>query len=1115
MFRKALLTLVCAVCACATMAGPAPAASSAKAKASADKTPAGKASADAWSSGDFSALRWRGLGPALASGRIGDIVVDPRDGAHWYVAACSGGVWETRNGGATFEPIFDDQGSYSIGCLALAPSRPGTVWVGTGENNSQRSVSYGDGVYRSLDGGRNWQNMGLKRSLHIGRIIVHPTEPDVVYVAAMGPLWGPGGDRGVYKTTDGGATWQQVLAIDENTGVVDLEMDPRDPEVLYAASYQRRRHVWTLIDGGPGSGIHKSTDGGKTWTKLTNGLPTVDLGRIGLALAGPDPDVVYAIVEAADGKGGFFRSRDGGLNWEKRGSYVTSSPQYYQELVADPRDVDRVYTMDTFMMVTENGGGAWSRVGGEYIHVDYHALWIDPADTRHLLAGNDGGLYESRDRGAHWAYMANLPVTQFYRVALDDARPFYNVYGGTQDNNTQGGPSQTLFTHGISNREWFMLIGGDGFEPACDPTNPDLVYCESQYGGLCRYDRRSGEALDIQPQPAEGEALRWNWDSPVLVSPHDHERLYFACQKVFRSDDQGSGWTPVSGDLTRQTDRNRLPVMGRVWSVDAVAKNTSTSFYGNIVTMQESPLREGLLLVGTDDGLVQVTSDGGANWTRIDRVPGVPEGTYVTDLEPSRFDANVVYASFDNHQRDDFRPYVLRSDDLGRTWTSLAGDLPANGMVHAIALDHVDPGLMFVGTEFGVFFTRDAAGRGPVHWTQLKGGLPVIACRDLEIQRRENDLVVATFGRGFYVLDDYTPLRGLTPATLKEPAVIFPVKTARIHSFTSALGYRGSGFQGAGFFTAPNPPYGAVFTYRLREGLETLKEQRQAAEKKKVEAGEPVYYPGWDDLRAEEREVEPQLLLTVRDQAGQVVRRLPADGGAGLHRVTWDLRRPYPGPISLGGGGDKAPWDGEDRGPQAPPGTYTVSLSQRVRGVETDLAGPVTFSTELLGVHSTPAADLTGALAFQREAAELYRAVQGAERIHADAVEKVGYLREAVLHTPAADRALLARLDALATRLADLGVALDGDPTLARRQEPTTPGISARVGTVVGGLDGNLSGPTTTMRENLAVAARLFRPVLADLSGPVQAELKAVEAALEEAGAPYTPGRVPVWKGGR
>jgi photosystem II stability/assembly factor-like uncharacterized protein len=1099
MSRKALLFLLAGTCVCALAAGSALAAPKAD-----------KAKSDApWTSGDFGALKWRGLGPALASGRVGDFAVDPRDKAHIYVAVCSGGVWETKNAGITFEPIFDGEGSYSIGCVTLAPTRPGTVWVGSGENNSQRSVSCGDGVYKSLDGGKSWTNMGLKRSLHIGRIIVHPTDPDVVYVAAMGPLWGPGGDRGVYKTTDGGATWQAALAIDENTGVVDIVMDPRDPDVLYASSYQRRRHVWTLINGGPGSGLHKTTDGGKTWTKLTNGLPTVDMGRIGLALAGPDPDVVYAIVEAAEGKGGFFRSTDGGLNWEKRNSYVAGSPQYYNEIYADPKDTDRVYSMDTFMMVTENGGGDWSRVGWEAKHVDEHALWIDPDNTKHMLTGNDGGMYETWDRGVNWGFMANLPVTQFYRVAVDNAEPFYNVYGGTQDNNTEGGPSRTHYVHGISNREWFMLIGGDGFEPAPDPTNPDIVYCQSQHGGLCRYDRKSGEALDIQPQPAEGEALRWNWDSPVLVSPHNPRRLYFAAQKVFRSDDQGNAWTPVSGDLTARIDRNRLEVMGRVWGVDAVAKNTSTSLYGNIVSLQESPLKEGLLLAGTDDGLIQVTTDGGAAWTRIGTVKGVPDGCYVSDLEPSRFDENVIFAAFDNHKRDDFKPYLLRSDDLGKSWTSISGDLPANGMVHTIALDHVDRDLMFAGTEYGVFFTRN----GGRNWTQLKSGMPTIACRDLEIQRRENDLVVATFGRGFYVLDDYTMLRNLTPETLKTPAVIFPVKTARIYNFTSELGYRGKGFQGADFYAAENPPYGAVFTYNLKDGLETLKEKRRAAEKDKVKAGEPVYYPTWDDLRAEDRELEPELVITVRDQAGNVVRRLKGDGGAGLHRVAWDLRYPYTGPVSLGDGGERSPWEGEDHGPQAPPGAYTVSLSQRVRGGETELAGPVAFTTGLLGVHSTPAADLAGSLAFQKEAADLYRAVQGAGRVHGDAVEKLGYIREAVMMTPALDRSILARVEALSAKLTEIGVALDGDATLARLQEPVTPGISGRVSQVVYGLEGNLSGATTTMRENLAIAARQFGPVLAELTGPVTSGIAAIETELERAGAPYTPGRLPAWGG--
>jgi photosystem II stability/assembly factor-like uncharacterized protein len=1062
-----------------------------------------------WSSGDFGALSFRSIGPAFASGRIGDFAVDPRDPTHYYVAVCSGNVWETKNAGVTFEPIFDDQGSFSIGCVTLAPSDPNIVWVGSGENNSQRSVAYGDGVYRSLDGGKTWENKGLKRSLHIGKIIVHPADADVIYVAAMGPLWGPGGDRGVFKSTDGGESWQLVLEIDENTGVVDLAMDPRDPDVLYAASYQRRRHVWTLINGGPGSGIHKTTDGGSTWTKLSAGLPGVDMGRIGLAISPADPDVVYAIIEAAQGKGGFFRSTDAGLNWEKRDGYVAGSPQYYNEIIADPHNVDRVYSMDTFMMVTEDGGKSWERMGWEAKHVDEHALWIDPANTDHLLTGNDGGVYESFDRGANWRFMANLPVTQFYRVAVDYDEPFYNVYGGTQDNNTQGGPSRTVYDHGISNREWFMTLGGDGFEPAIDPTDPNIVYSQWQHGNLHRYDRRSGEVLDIQPAEDEGEILKWNWNSALIISPHDHNRLYFACQKVFRSDDRGESWRRVSGDLSRDLDRNRLEVMGRVWGVDAVAKNNSTSFYGSIISLSESVLREGLLVAGTDDGLIQVTRDGGANWARYDKIKGVPEMSYVSDVETSRFDEKVIYASFDNHKRDDFKPYILRSDDYGKTWKSIAGNLPENGMVHTIALDHVDKDLIFCGTEFGVFFTRD----GGAHWTQLKAGIPTIACRDLDIQRRENDLVVATFGRGFYILDDYSMLRNLQPADLEAEAKIFPVRDGLIFNTASPLGYAGKGFQGASFYTAENPPYGAVFTYHLREGFESLQDQRRKAEKDLVEKGEPVYYPPWDELRAEDREVEPEVVVVIRDAAGDVVRRFAGKSGKGLHRVAWDLRYPYTGPVSLNSGGRSSPWDDPEAGAMAPPGDYTVSLVARVRGEERELAGPVPFRTRLLGVHSTPDPDIAASTAFRLEIAELYRAVQGAGRTYRALEDRLQHVRKAVNETPALDRALLDRVDAMDAQLADLGVALYGDRTVSRRSEPTTPSINARVGRVQYGMQNNLAGPTQTMRDNLALAGKLFKPVLAELTTLATETLPAFERELEAAGAPYTPGRVPVYRG--
>jgi len=1063
-----------------------------------------------WGDTDFSALAFRGIGPALASGRIADLAIDPRNPSHYYVGVCSGGVWETKNAGVTFTPIFDDQGSFSIGCVTMAPSQPDIVWVGSGENNSQRSVPYGDGVYKSLDGGRSWKNMGLERSLHIGKIIVHPTNPDVVYVAAMGPLWGPGGDRGVYKSTDGGATWTLVLEIDENTGVVDMQMDPRDPDILYASSYQRRRHVWTLINGGPGSGVHKTTDGGATWTELTKGLPDVDKGRIGLAISPPSPDTVYAIVEAANGKGGFFRTTDAGQNWNKMSDYVAGSPQYYNEIIADPVKADRVYSMDTFLQVTEDGGKTFSRVGVKAKHVDEHALWIDPCNTDHLVTGNDGGVYESFDRGENWRYMAHIPVTQFYRVAIDYDEPFYNVYGGTQDNNTQGGPSRTHFAHGIANRDWYMLLGGDGFEPAADPTDPDIVYCQWQYGYLNRYERNSGEKIDIQPQPEEGEILKWNWNSALIISPHDHKRLYYACQKIFRSDDMGNSWTKISEDLTTGVDRNKLEVMGKVWSVDAVAKNNSTSFYGSIISLNESPLREGLLMAGTDDGLIQVTQDGGGTWTEQSSFKGVPDGCYVSDVEPSRFDEKTIYASFDNHKRDDFTPYILRSDNYGKSWKSIAGNLPENGTVHSIALDHVDPKLIFVGTEFGVFFTRDDG----ENWTQLKAGIPTIACRDLEIQRRENDLVIATFGRGFYILDDYSPLRNLEPATLEQDATIFPVKDALIYNPATQIGYGARGSQGASFYSAENPPFGAVITYHLKDGLDSLKDMRQKKEKEMVEAEEPVFYPSWDDLRAEDREVDPMLVMTIKNASGDVVKRFSGPGAAGLHRATWDLRHPYNGPINLNQGGNKAPWDDDRTGALVVPGQYTVTISKRVRGDETVLAGPVAFNAKPLGLNTTANTDYEGVMAFHQESGELYRAVQGATRTFRDANDRLKHIRKAIKETPALDTALLDEVDAVTTKLADLGLKLNGDSTVSRRSEPTTPSISRRASWIFYGVQNNTSGPTQTMRDNLALTGRLFAPVLADLTAVVTVDIKGLEDRLEAAGAPYTPGRIPVWKAG-
>jgi photosystem II stability/assembly factor-like uncharacterized protein len=1053
-------------------------------------------------------LELRSIGPASTSGRVTDMAVLPKDPSTYYVAAASGGVWKTTNAGVTWTPVFDGEGSYSIGCIAIDPYNPSVVWVGTGEFNGQRSVSYGDGVYKSEDGGKSWQNVGLKSSEHIARILIDPLDTNIVYAAAQGPLWSAGGERGLYKTTDGGKTWKAVLTISENTGVSDVVMDPRDPNFLLASAHQRRRHVWTVINGGPESALYRSMDAGATWKKVESGLPKEEMGKIGLAIAPSDPDIVYAIVEAANKAGGLFRSTDRGVTWEKRSDHSTSG-QYYSRIFVDPKNPDRVYSVDVFLQVSDDGGKTFRNLGESSKHVDNHVVWIDPSDTRHYRVGCDGGVYESFDRGATWEFKANLPVTQFYRVVVDEASPIYNIYGGTQDNNTLGGPSRTLNVHGITNADWWVTVGGDGFQPRVDPKDPNIIYSEAQYGELVRVDRKNGDSLYIKPQAGKGEdPLRWNWDSPLLISPHSHTRLYFAAQRIFRSDDRGESWKPVSPDLTRRIDRNQLSVMGRIWPADAVAKNSSTSFYGNIVSLSESPRQEGLLYAGTDDGLVQVTEDGGANWRRIERFPGVPDRAYVSRLEPSAHDASAVYAAFDNHKMGDFKPYLLESRDRGRSWVSIAGDLPERGTVYCVVEDPGDKGLLFAGTEFGLFFTRD----GGRHWVPLKGGLPTIAVRDLAIQQRENDLVLATFGRGFYVLDDYTPLRSATAESLQKDAELFPVRDAWAYVPTTPLGVRGKGFQGDAFYAAPNPPFGAVFTYYLKEELKTRKALRHEREKKTIKEGGTPPYPSAEELRAEAAEEDPTLVLTVSDADGNVVRRLTAPGKAGIGRAAWDLRFPPSNPTDTPKPDPANVFQDAPTGPLCVPGKYTVSLAKRMDGKLTQLAGQAPFEVVAIGTSSLAAADGAALAAFERKTARLQRAALGAVSAAKDAQKRLGQIKQALLDTPAADAGLQDRARSIESRLREILVALDGDRVLAGRNEPTPPSISDRIGYIVNAQWTSTSAPTQTSRDAYALAAADFQGELEKLRKLLDGELKALEDQMEAAGAPWTPGRLPAWK---
>ena len=1055
----------------------------------------------------LSGFELREIGPAFTSGRITDIVVHPEHNATWYVTTAAGGVWKTHNAGTIWTPIFDGEASYSIGCITIDPNDPKVLWVGSGENNSQRSVSYGDGIYKSIDGGKSWQNMGLADSEHIGRVVVDPRDSNVVYVAAQGPLWSSGGDRGLYKSTDGGKTWEKVLEISDDTGVNEVWMDPRDPDVLYASSYQRRRRTWTLIDGGPESAIYKTTDAGANWSKLEGGIPGEDKGKIGLAISPADPDVIYAIIESTGDKGGTFRSTDAGANWEKRGDYVSGSPQYYNELIPDPVNVDRVYSMDTWLHVTNDGGATWTQVPENAKHVDNHAHWIDPADTNHMISGNDGGIYETWDGGANWQFKSNLPLAQFYKIATDNDLPFYNVYGGTQDNSTVGGPARTTSEHGITNRDWFVAKGGDGFDPAVDPENPDIVYAQSQYANLVRYDRRSGEQVDIKPQPEPGEdPPRWNWDAALLISPHSNTRLYFTSQRVYRSDDRGDSWKPISPDLTRNLDRNKLEVMGKVWSVDTVAKNVSTSPFGNIVALTESPLVEGLIYAGTDDGLIQVTADGGQNWRRIDSFPGVPDMAYVSDLEASSHDADTVFAAIDNHKSGDFKPYVLKSTDRGGSWSSIASNLPERGSTYTLVQDPVKAELLFAGTEFGLFATLD----GGLEWHQLKSGIPTIAVRDLEIQEREVDLVVGSFGRGIFILDDFTPLRYLDAAALEADAMLFPLRPTWMFNKSFELGYNRKAFMGDDFYSAPNPPVGAVFTYHLKEGFKTLKDQRLEAEKKTEEDGGALAYPTWEELRAEDRAEDPAVVLTIKDTSGNVVRRLTGPTGKGIHRLTWDLRFPPSDPVNLQPRQANA-FSGDPMGPMILPGTYSASLAKWENNELTELSGPIAFETISTGTATLPAADKAAALAFQQEADRLMRAVGGAASALGEIQTRINHLRKAAMDTPDGDPAWLAKMETLEGQLDDLQIELSGDSTVAQRSEPTSPSIRSRVGRALGYSLTTTSAPTATQKRQVEIAAEAFAPVLTGLKVLVT-DLETLETEMETAGAPWTPGRIPTWQ---
>lgn len=1057
-------------------------------------------------SGLVSGLKWRSVGPALTAGRISDLAVNPNNPAEYYLAIASGGVFKTSNSGTTYEPIFDSYGSYSVGCVTIDPNNSNVVWIGTGENNNQRSVAYGDGVYKSVDGGKSFKNVGLEKSEHISDIIVDPRNSNIIYAAAYGPLWSEGGERGVYKSEDGGKSWKNVFKISKHTGCADLVMDPNNPDVLYAAMHQRRRHVWTYVGGGPESGVFKSEDGGETWNELKNGLPVNKMGRVGLAVSPVNSDYVYAIVEAKDDKHGFYRSTDRGGSFSKMSSYKTSG-NYYQEIYCDPKDVNKVFSMSTWLHHTEDGGKTFKMTGERNKHVDNHCIWIDPNNTDHWLVGCDGGLYETWDHAKRWQYKPNLPITQFYKVAVDNAEPFYNIYGGTQDNNSQGGPSRTSNNAGITNADWFITNGGDGFESAIDPVNPDIVYAQAQYGWIVRYDKKSGEKIGIQPMPQRDEkAFRWNWDAPLLVSPHDHKTLYFAANKLFKSPDYGNTWERVSPDLTRQINRNELKEMGKVWGMNTVMKNKSTTMYGNIVALDESPKKQGLLYVGTDDGLIQVSEDDGKNWRKIESFPGVPEKTYVNMIIADKHDENVVYAAFNNHKNGDFKPYVLKSIDKGVSWTSITGDLPKRGSVYALAQDHVNKDLLFAGTEFGFYFSIN----GGKNWIKLSAGLPTIAIRDIAIQARENDIVLASFGRSFYVLDDYSPLRELTEENLNKNAHLFPIRDAWHYVPSNPIGGRGKSSMGASYFTSPNPDFGATFTYYIKEGKKTAKEKRTEEENKLDKEGKDVQWPSIEEMRKEELEEKAFVLFMIRDENGNEINRIKKPLSKGVHRVTWGLRSASTSPIKLRQG-KTGRYSNPDDGFMVRPGKYNVQMFMVDNGEVTQLTPKQDFVVKSLNNTTLPDPGLNKMEVFSKQVAELSRSVDGSSRIMRDYKNKLNHIKAAIEKYPGTNINLLKDVKMLEEKFYNLEIAMWGDGTLSSKDIETLPSISGRVGTIAYQIYGSTAEPTTTQKTSLEIANEDYVKAKKDLDFII-ASVKELEKKLAQIPIPYTPGRGEEWK---
>jgi photosystem II stability/assembly factor-like uncharacterized protein len=995
----------------------------------------------------FSAMKARSIGPAGMSGRVSAVASVASDPNIIYVGAATGGVWKSVDGGLTWDPIFDDQPVSSIGAVAVFQMAPDIVWVGTGEGNIRNSAGVGNGIYKSMDGGVTWQHLGLENSERIHRVVLHPTDPSIAYLAVMGPTWSDGEQRGVYRTTDGGETWDRLLFMNQRTGAADLVMDPRNPNKLFAAMWEHRRLPWFFTSGGPGSGLYVTYDGGETWTRFTeeDGMPQGELGRIGIAIARNDPNVVYALVEAETSA--LLRSNDGGRSWHTVSDSpgIAPRPFYYADIRLDPQNENRLYNLHGRITVSEDGGKTFETVvPSSIIHGDVHELWIHPEDGRRLIMGNDGGVGMSTDRGSSWRFVENLTLAQFYHINVDMDVPF-NVYGGLQDNGSWFGPSSVWTTGGVRNVHWTRVGGGDGFATMNDFSDLRYGYAMSQQGRLYRFDKVTGERKDIQPVHPDGDQLRFNWNAAINVDPFDSTTIYFGSQFVFKTADNGDSWEIVSPDLTtNDPDKQRQRESGGI-TIDATGAENHTT----IMTIAPSPVEAGVIWVGTDDGNVQLTRDGGVTWTNVaDRMPEVPDHTWVPHIEPSKFDGGTAFVVFDDHRRGNWTPFLFKTTDFGRSWENLITD-DLWGFVHVIEQDPVNPNLLFLGTEFGMYVSLDGGGQ----WFKWTHGAPTAPYRALMVHPRDHDLVMGTHGRGVYILDDVRPLRGLAanPALADLGLYLFDPPPTVSHPVAEAIGYRSTGHA---MFFGENREFGALLSFWI----------------------------GTPDVE--------EVAIEVSDGQGEVVRTMTAACEVGVNRTVWDLRREgFERPTSEG--------TSTGSGPLVMPGEYTVRL----------IAAGDTVSSPVV-VLSDPRSDIAAA----DRALKYATVLEVGERLELTA-EAVTRLREVKEGVALILESLEDEQDSASVALRDSGERLQPalDSVVARFVNPpgrpgaAEPPVSSRWSRVYSSLQSSWDAPTQAQRTSIDLAEDALEDALDEFNTLVGSAVAEFRRAARAAGLDLVP----------